>query len=739
MKTKMTNKGTSKYPSGRGNIISFANVSLFLLLYVFLPAIILSVFLLLHVGSPAIAYWISLAVLSGLLWFIRKRIGITGHVAVTCICFLLIVIFAHTVSYHFLDFSYDGMAYHQSAIDRIANGFNPVYDGYMDFGRSPDKWSDQATYFPKAMWYFAASIYAATGDIQLGKAYHLILFFAALFFVLHNTREERVIKRLLWALACLNPIVILQFTGYVVDGALGSLSVIVLFYANLHFSGKPIQRDAHEVGIVSLAMLFCVKTSGFAFGSIIVFCICLQRFFTEYRALEKSWSVALAGAVKLGLRVGIPLFILVAVLGFSPYLTNLLSGRHIFHPLMGTPDGSSVSRTLETLASDAYPNAHNRVTRLLCSIASYPSIVDLSNKKKPAELKMPFMATKPEWEMYEAGVDFVAGGLGPLFFMLLLSSLPFCLFLRGGGNVWLIFILGVMLFAQPYSWYFRYAPFLWMFPFVLCLSTPRRWEYFLLIPILLGVINSGGVAYVSFKSSEYLTRSTYEDFSSHRGEYVLLDKTIFRLDGIFDRFGIKQRFANQGETNLRNLVFFGKYSERYIPGRVPYGSNIAFEADIPSLLTLPVVFGEERSIPWARMSEGIGVIFDDPSPHSYPVLKGFSNYAGRVKFYMRVSEKPASDMEFTLTSSLNAEEEWSTMPQRMIVYANDRLIGEWIWDQPISEDKTVIIPLEVLNESYDSPMNLLILRFDIFNAETNVTQKYSLMFEKMVFHSLVVR
>ena len=42
---------------------SCAWMSLFLLMYVFLPAFVLSIFLLLRQGSPALAYWCSLVLL----------------------------------------------------------------------------------------------------------------------------------------------------------------------------------------------------------------------------------------------------------------------------------------------------------------------------------------------------------------------------------------------------------------------------------------------------------------------------------------------------------------------------------------------------------------------------------------------------------------------------------------------------------------------------------------------------
>jgi len=744
-----------------GAILPFGWLSLFLLLYVFLPAFILSVFLLLRVGSPALAYWASLAALSGL----ALAAGGTKRLIAGCLCFLLLVVFAHAVSWHFFDVFHDGLAYHQHATARIANGFNPVHDGYMyliePHGIWRDNWSDAATHFPKLTWYFAATIYSALGDIQTGTAYHLILLFAALFFVIHHTRGERFIKRLLWVLACLNPIVFIQATGFVIDGAIASLSIIALFYAWLHFSGKQIPRNAHVMGVVSLAMLFCIKHPGVAFGGIVIICICLHRLFAEYRIFKKSLIGAFMAAVKLGLRIGLPLLLLVAVLGFSPYLTNLLSGRHIFYPLMGVSEASYSTYfpdALENLAQRVYPDAHNRVTRLLTSIASYPT-ASFMTAQSHAVIKNPLSIPRHEWLMHTPGSEILAGGMGPLFFLLVLLSLPFCIFLRNGegqGNGWLVLTLCLMLLIHPHAWLFRYVPFLWALPFFLCLPTPRRWDHYILaVPILLGAINTGGVAYISLQSAERSRQIFTEALAPHRGEYVLLDRSIFRSDGIFNRFGITQRFANPEETVFPNIYFFHGHWARRIPGRLMFGSQIAFEADIPPLPMLPVIFSEESAQPWIRMSSGI-VDSGEESTLLDTILhpdlvgldqvveqrrwnqfiqnapRGFWNYLDRVKFFIRVTEKPTSSIEFALTARLR-EIEGSIRPQRMLVHADEFLIDEWLWASSEQEEKTVTLPLEVLEEVHASPLNLLVLRFEITDEALGPSQRFSIMFDKMEF------
>jgi hypothetical protein len=723
-----------------GKFFSPLYVALFLLLYVFLPALVLSCFLLLRLGSPALVYRTSLAVLAGAAWYNRDKIGLSDG-----LCFLLIVIFSHVVSYLFFDFFHDALVYHQPAITRIAAGFNPVYDGYMNLGRAPDTWSDQATYFPKMTWYFAASVTAVFGDVQLGKACHLILFFSAVLFVWHHTRGDHVLRRLLWVAACLNPIAFLQFTGYLVDGALAFLSAMALFYANLYFGGKTLTRVSHVMGIIVLAMLFCIKTSGFVYGSIIVFCVCLHCFFAELRASGDSrivrWKAGLERSVKLGSKLGVPLFLLVAVLCFSPYITNLLEHRHLFYPLIQTdvPANSNVSLALEKLAEDTYPDAHNRFTRLLFSIAAYPHFL----LNAPAEIKNPFGAPRLEWMLYRSGGIAMAGGLGPLFFLLLLLSALYWLLLRGwknGENAWLLFTLCLMLFIQPHAWNVRYAPFLWMLPFILCLSIPFKKECFLVVPILLAIINVTGITYVFAKGSWEDSRRIAGMLEPHRGQCVLLDKSVFQCDGFFDRFDIKQKFANPEQTVFQNISLSEYRRERYIAGRPVLGSNIAFEEDIPLLPNFPVVFAEERAEPWVKMSEGV-VLYDPEEKatlltmYSQSLPKGCWNASGKIKFYVRVRDRPEGDMEFALTASPRVDEKGNFVRQAMNVFVNNQQIGEWLWDRAKSSEKTITLPQKILEESYNDEMRLLTLMFYLTPDNPDVRQEFNLMFEKMGFRS----
>lgn len=722
--------------------VSCSWVSFFLLLYVFLPSFMLSVFLLLRTGSPALAYWGGLTILAGLMVYVRKEISLADG-----LFFLLLVVAAHLISYVFFDIFYDGLTYHQPAILRIIKGFNPVYDGYMDLGRPADNWSDAATYFPKLTWYFAASVTAVMGDIQTGKAYHLILFFSAALFVFHYTRGEHPLKRLLWIGASLNPIVFLQFTGYVLDGALGSLALIAFFYANLYYSSKKLTYVSHFMGIFSLAMLMAIKTSGFAYGCIIVFCICLHCLFTQFRIFKGTIYLRLTAALKksvsLGLKLGLPLLGLVLIMGFSPYATNLLQGRHIFYPLMGddTAKKADVASVLEKMAADAFPEEHNRFTRLLFSIAAYPTLPTAGIQNYPAELKNPLGVSPLEWQQYRAAGNPTAGGLGPLFCLLLLLSILYQVLLRGRGNGWLLLTLCLMIFIQPHAWYFRYSPFVWLLPFVFCLAVPSSREYLLVVPILIACINTIGVAYVftsyCWSSSLDITKA----LSPYHGQYVLLNRSIFQCDGFFDRFEIKQKFANPEEAVSRILTWRTRRPQPNTK-HLAFGSNIAFIEDIPLLPEEPLIFEGKFSKPWRNMSEGC--ILYDPQVQGFlwahpdaPVDRGFWNYAEKLKFFMQVDRKPMGDLELILTANPRVDKNVGIVRQTVKVFVNNRQLGEWTFDQAESAGKMLLIPQATLEESYEGDMHLLTLMFYLSNSDTSdAAQPFSLKLEKMEFRPM---
>ncbi|MDR2180648.1 MAG: hypothetical protein LBP21_10090 [Synergistaceae bacterium] len=689
-------------------------IAFFLLLYVFLPAFTLSVFLLLQIGAPVLAYWLSVALQTGIVFYCyyRKKIGVRE-----ILVFLFLLLFSHAVAYYIFDTFHDGLAYHQPAVRRIAEGFNPIYDGYMYLERPMDHWNEQATYFPKATWYFAATLTAALGDLQLGTVYHSLLFFAALLFAWGVTEGESFSRRMLWGIGCLNPIALTQFTGYVVDGALASLTMIAIIYAYHFFCSKAISRLVHFFCVVSLSVLFCIKSTGFVYGSIVLFCVALHHFVKTYRETQSSTfakrSVAASkAAFSLGVKLGIPVFLLVFVLGFAPYVTNLLNHKHIFYPLIQNSSEDQASEkgrkvgpvrfSLEKIAEMIYPHAHNRFTRLLFSTISHTQD---ANTMQPARVKNPFDITGKDWsdwKVFEQADNIRVAGLGPLFFLILLVSFLYLLAFRLHGNRWLLLMLMILLFIQPYGWQMRYIPFLWFFPFVCLLSVPEKRCYFLGIPFSLAIVNSLGVLYLFASSQWGLSQEIAQIIRPHSGEPVLLDRSVFEYNGIFDRFAIRQKYANPEETDFYRLnVELGSLSR----GRTSTGTNISFMEDLLPVPETRLVFAQEAALPWLKMSEGLMPV---EVSSGLPSRLEWRTYADKVKFYMSLDRKPESDWELLLDGA--AFDDTHPVPRELsvLVFVNNEKIGTWKIGHDFKRE-SFPIPQQLMEKSFHDDMRLVTL------------------------------
>jgi hypothetical protein len=512
---------------------------------------------------------------------------------------------------------------------------------------------------------------------------------------------------------------------------------MALCYAQLHYSGKPVSRGEHIVGVVALALLCCVKTSGFAYAGIIASCICLFRLFASFRGEgpAKRGLRNIAGTVGFALKPGLGALLLAMIVSFSPYVTNLLQHRHIFYPLFQpAAEKTSLNDDFEHQARTIYPERNNRFTRLLFSAMAYPAFVG----EYPAELKNPLGAPWPEWQLYKSIGNANGGGLGPLFFLLCLLALGYAVFLRGRPDVWLLITLAAITAIQPHSWQVRFAPFVWLFPIVLFLSTPRRKEYLLSIPLLLFLINLSGITYVFFSNYLRINWELADALAPYRGRYVLLDRSIFQCDGFFDRFDIRQKFANPEATLFRNIPWREFRRERYV-GRPVFGSNIAFEEDIPLLPDFPIIFADDRAKPWLKISEG--AILYDPEKrgtpltmYSYSVPRGLWNISGKIKFYVRVMNRPTEDIEFILTAKPRVDEKGNLKKQSVKVYANNRQLEEWFFDQVEGGEKTAVLSRSALEESYNDKMHLLTLMFYLTDPDApDMKQEFSLLLESMEF------
>ncbi|GBR74724.1 hypothetical protein NO1_1851, partial [Candidatus Termititenax aidoneus] len=184
-------------------------------------------------------------------------------------CYLLIIA-SLLVSSLIYDSFFDGNAYHQEAVVRLRDGWNPYYKAVPDASAH-----NHVVNFPKFTWVYASVISDIFGNIELGKSYNIIFLLAAFFYTLAFTQKfqsNKLVSLGLALLFVLNPFTLALLFSYYVDGLI-ALLVLISLLALINFE----QSTDNSGRIENLLLLTAVsilainaKFNGFACGIILV-------------------------------------------------------------------------------------------------------------------------------------------------------------------------------------------------------------------------------------------------------------------------------------------------------------------------------------------------------------------------------------------------------------------------------------------------------------------------------------
>lgn len=414
----------------------------------------------------------------------------------------------------FYDFSGDGQAYHQPSIMALTSGWNPFHQYFIadwnrDFAHSITT-ALFVDHYAKASWITASAIYKFTHVLESAKIFNFI-YLAATFLIAFGflSRFNRIPARVQIVaslfIAC-NPVTVYQLASFYVDGQLASLVTIAIIICldSLLFR----QRHLLALLAVSLPLLVNVKFTGLVYAVMIVGLTCIILWYQNDRRSCRS----------LATMAGLCIMFSVVILGYQPYMTNLINHRNPFYPAIGYQNGQNIiseQAPLDFLQKD-------RLSKLVLSVLAKSS--DSSSLPK---LKIPFVVDRTEAYPF-LGTDARYGGFGPLFgsvtlFLVLVAPV----FMRNANKAStqttlaaLLLILGSAL-VNPEAWWARLAPQIWLLPTLLILFLyhikTRFSKLFGGIAMALLAVNLGFVTF--FNNERNLTRSM--DF---RGQMVRLQE-----------------------------------------------------------------------------------------------------------------------------------------------------------------------------------------------------------------------
>lgn len=431
------------------------------------------------------------------------------------------------------DISCDGNLYHKFAAGILKEGWNPLYDNgriedfFMRLGIPKERFTRVDIWvpsYPKASWYFAATVYALTGNIDAGKAMNGLVLLASGGIIYDYLRYKiSALKAVMTALMFVAiPAAVAQLFTYYVDGMLGNLLFAIIFIlislSDRQYGGR---RPRQLLLLAACIMLIGnLKINGLLYAAafcaafFIYWCVMIWRRDPDGQSLTRwsgqGWDNNPAAKWRLIGRLvlyyTVTVIITVLVIGAGTYVTNTIRFGNPFYPILG----SSMMDFADALSSVSLQTAsplRQLITMLLLR-------TNADSMHPVLEWKLPFTF---RWsEFMECSIDAIRGG-GGIFFsgILIVGTVLFVLmirYLRKNKTIkqadlrWpmllIIAVALVLMSVMPAGGQARYSPYIYLLPylavFLMLIFLQERKEYrpllmnsFLGIFIAIIMINSG--------------------------------------------------------------------------------------------------------------------------------------------------------------------------------------------------------------------------------------------------------
>ncbi|MCC7202798.1 MAG: hypothetical protein IT393_09105 [Nitrospirae bacterium] len=400
-----------------------------------------------------VLYWV---------WFTSKKYFPDKYLSMFIILitsFIALLLLSLYFSGKIYDLSPDGQTYHQEAIDRLANGWNPIWS------YEKNDIDARLTYYPKAPWIYEASIYKVTKYIEYAKVFNFPIMFSAFCLIMGIMLKATNIKSglifIISLLASLNPVNILQVPSNYVDGHLFSMLTIVCCLAFYCIYEK---KDIIPLLILlacSLTLVINVKTTGMVYAGLLITGI-LPLFYI-LGGLGRARLALISGTAAFAFIIGI------AILGYNPYINNLLMHQNPFYPIGAQywPGTTSSPVDLIEIGMPETWKSYNRLEKIFATIFSESAVAWDSPWKLPFTFKMDELMRFIEVDVRVAGFGPLFGGAMVLSVISLIIVLIFNWTSAAFLSISVILLLIISIIINPVAWYSRYAPQLWLVP-VIC-------------------------------------------------------------------------------------------------------------------------------------------------------------------------------------------------------------------------------------------------------------------------------
>jgi hypothetical protein len=361
-----------------------------------------------------------------------------------------------------LDTTFDGQWYHQEAVVRLAEGWNPVREDLEQADYGDNRARIQLNGYPKASWLWGTAIYRTTGRLEHAKALSLPLMVAAFAItasaLLGLGRLPTWLVILTAAALAANPVAITQTLNTQLDGDLSSM--LLMAAASLVLAARTGRGGPFAALVMAIAIAINLKLTAAAFAVVILGTGLTVILVVNRRLLTQKILAAVVGGFVLG----------ILVVGWHPFVTNTLRHGHPLYPIMG-PEKSVLIEPAKT----------NRITLFVHSVFTESHHVSQADWSEHDVLerpfKFPFSVTREEVDAF-LYPDVRSGGWGPLYGGMMLLAAAALAVAGVRSRRWLLVgtasIAGLLLavLILPHPWFARFVPHGWWIPLVVA---PAGW------------------------------------------------------------------------------------------------------------------------------------------------------------------------------------------------------------------------------------------------------------------------
>lgn len=272
----------------------------------------------------------------------------------------IIITICCTICCYIYDYSYDGQWYHSKSIFYLTHGWNPIYENCPSKDNIGQIW---VNHYPKGIESIAASIAKTFKNIEAGKGLNLILIISTLcytFSFFSNYLSNTSVKKNTFysIIVTFSPVVLCQFLTFYIDWLLYVL--IIILFTTLYRIDQKNEISRQDSFVIACITILALSTKfTYIFWVFIIMTIyainCTRR--KEYKLIITGYKIVFVSSI-------IGLFIT----SFNPYITNIIKGYHLLHPLMGEEKIDIMTHNTPDIL-----NTNNRLSAVLTSIFTRPN------------------------------------------------------------------------------------------------------------------------------------------------------------------------------------------------------------------------------------------------------------------------------------------------------------------------------------------------------------------------------